>query len=116
MRKDLLIVLVLGVCLVTDLTSQTVNKIHIEGLSRTRESVVLREVLFKEGEVLEEGQVDESLIRLRNTQLFSSVDIAVQPLENDQVDLQISVQEKWTTIPIFKAGGGGGINYLTIGA
>lgn len=116
MNKKQLIALYLIFFICINLYSQTVNRIHIKGLNRTNESVILTEILFREGEKLVDGQINESLIRLRNTQLFSSVDITFLDLGNDHIDMYISVLEKWTTIPIIKAGGGGGINYLTIGA
>lgn len=115
MNRHIWLVLNLIFLISTKLYSQTINKIYIEGLKRTKESVILREIIFQEGEQLTDEQINESLIRLKNTQIFSSVDIKLHELEDDYVDIYIYIIEKWTTIPIMKAGGGGGINYLTIG-
>lgn len=93
-----------------------VDRIEIEGLWRTRPVVVLRELLFEPEDVLREEAIAESTVRLRNLQLFSEVAIDVTEMENRRALVTIRVVEKWTIIPIFKAGGGGGVNFLTIGA
>src|SRR5690554_2035525 len=51
-----------------------VDAILIEGLLRTRRSVVERELFFVEGEVATVDQVEESIQRLRNTGLFRLVE------------------------------------------
>ena len=93
-----------------------IRDIRIDGLWRTREYVVLREITFSTGEEFSGIKKEESLIRLRNLRLFSTVSIEEESLSDGSLLIIITVKEKWTVIPLFKAGGGGGINYLTIGA
>ncbi len=50
-----------------------VSRIDIEGLTDTHEEVLTRELVFKEGDTLEEGKLLESEARLRRLQIFSIV-------------------------------------------
>ena len=77
---------------------------------------MLRELPFSRGEMFTPEMEKESLTRLRNLLLFSEVNIGSEILNDGSILITITVKEKWTIIPIFKAGGGGGINYLTIGS
>lgn len=56
-------------------TQSVVKKILIEGLSKTKVNVVERELLIKEGDVLEEAKWAESEARLRKLGIFSNVTI-----------------------------------------
>jgi|GEM_PF-3038138 len=88
------------------------GQIQVTGLKKTKPEVVLREFSQenfssspRDSLVFEEG-----LRRLRNMGLFSLVEGAW----NNGAP-QLNLTEKWTTIPIIKAGRGGGVNTLTAG-
>lgn len=72
-----------------------VSKITIEGLSATREFVVLRELPFHEGDVLAEPLIAEAQTRLRRLGVFSNVTLRVleQPKEPSRKIVQVFVQE-----------------------
>ena len=87
---------------------KVIGSLTIQGLQKTKETVVTTELLFREGEVLNSEILAESLQRLRNIQIFSKVSMTATPLANDRVEISIECQESWTLIPIVKVGGGGG--------
>ena len=55
-----------------------VSRIEIEGLTKTKEEVVKRELRFKEGGILEEPLIIESEARLRKIGIFSNVSIKTE--------------------------------------
>lgn len=72
-----------------------VSRVEVEGLSGTRESVVLRELVFGPDDVLEEALVTESEARLRKLGIFSVVTIRAvdDPARRDRKIVKVSVQE-----------------------
>ncbi|HFD32987.1 MAG TPA: hypothetical protein ENJ28_09830 [Gammaproteobacteria bacterium] len=93
----------------------TVKKIIIRGLSRTKEIVVRRELLFKENQVLTPEALLASVQRLKNLRIFSKVLPYLALQKNNQVILTIDVVEKWTTIPYFSFSSGGDTFYAYAG-
>jgi outer membrane protein insertion porin family len=72
-----------------------VAKVQVEGYQKTMLKVIEREILLKEGEVLEEGRWLESEARIRRLGLFSSVSIQAIP-EPDDISrkvLRVRVEE-----------------------
>ncbi len=69
--------------------------IHVEGLSQTKEVVVRREIVFKEGEILSETAVTETETRLRRLGIFSVVTLRLidDPSRPDYKNVRISIQE-----------------------
>lgn len=100
-----------------DIEAATITQINIEGLKKTSEPFIRRELLFSEGEFFDEAYVKESLARLRNLNLFSKVESKVQLLDKQSNSLAITITlaEKWTTIPIVKFSSGGDASQLTVG-
>ncbi len=92
-----------------------VSEIEIIGLWRTKPSVVKRELLFQENDVLTTQDLLLSVQRLKNLQIFSKVIplLALQP--DNKVKLTLQFQEKWTTIPFANISGGGGTTYAYAG-
>lgn len=113
--KFFLLVICLLLSTPITLSMDIVTNIEINGLWRTREEIVYRELMFDKNSVVTDSQISESIKNLQNLLLFSSVSIE-KIIKEDELTIQINLIEKWTVIPIFKAGGGGGINYLNIGA
>lgn len=103
-----------------------VDAVQIEGMFRTHRSVVLRELLFSEGDVASMRQIEESMTRLRNLGLFREVTYAlatqlvagpdgVIPAQDPDAPgrvLQITVDERWTLMPGFSFSQGGDLTSL----
>lgn len=103
-----------------------VDAIVIEGLLRTRRSVIEQELLFGEGDRINQAQLDESVQRLRNTGLFRAVSVDVVDTTvaavggvNSHVEsgrlLRVRVDERWTLLPNFRFGRGGNDVELMVG-
>lgn len=71
----------------------------INGLKvNTREQVVQRELLFKEGDLFDTFRIRESERVLRALRYLRNVEIIPLP-DGDFVDLKVQVQDTWTLIP-----------------
>jgi len=95
--------------------SPVIEKIIIHGLTRTKEKVVRRELLFKENSILTTTALLESVQRLKNLRIFSKVLPLLKLRENNRVILTIEVEEKWTAIPYANISGGGSTVYAYAG-
>ncbi len=97
-----------GVLSVT-LAEGHIEEIKIDGLHKTRDYVVRRELLFKPGDVFNANTVNQSLKRLFQLQYFS--DVKAQPgpgTQADTVDVTIAVTEQRTaTVSL-------GVGYSTV--
>lgn len=84
---------------------QTANDLKVS----TKEHVVRRELLFKEGEAFDEFLVEESERALRSLPFLREVDIVAIP-DGNYVDVVVTVQDTWTLYPqaSFVTGGGSG--------
>ena len=83
--------------------------IELEGLKKCKPQVVLRELPFMEGDQLNQVALleafQEAEDRLRNTGLFSSVELSIGSISADnQVDVKVEVVEAWYPylIPVFE--------------
>ena len=90
--------------------------IKIIGNTKTSRAVIVNELGFKSEEMVSLKQIKEGVSNLQNTNLFSKVDhhLEVGGSSEDKV-LVITVDERWTTIPIFKLSSGGGVSQITLG-
>ncbi len=79
--------------------SDPIVDVEIEGLERTRESVVLGELAFDKGEPATDAELQETERRLRNLPMFRDVTIGVRDLDDRGRKLAISVEERWTLLP-----------------
>jgi outer membrane protein insertion porin family len=72
-----------------------VSKIEIEGLTETHEEIVTRELALAEGDILEEGKLNESEARIRRLGVFSGVTIrTVDDPQNPSAKIvRVSIQE-----------------------
>lgn len=74
-----------------------VENIIIKGNTKTKENVILREILLKEGDVFSKTKIMNSFRNLANLRYFSSVLPDVLPgSEQDLVDVIINVEEQST--------------------
>ncbi len=105
-----------------------VDAIIIEGLLRTKRHVVERELLFEEGDIASVADVEESAQRLRNTQIFRSVEYEIVDQRIDAFDapvdgiegpegrlVRVRVEERWTLSAFFQFGQGGDTFRLLVG-
>jgi len=92
-----------------------VRHIEILGLSRTDKHVVMRELLFNEGDRISLLEFEQSIQRLRNTRIFSRVEWRIEPLDNDGVNIVLLLEERWTLIPVAKFNEGGDTMYYVVG-
>ncbi len=72
-----------------------IQNIFITGLLSVKEKYVLREILFKVGEIYNIDKVDESKKRIFDSSLFSTVEILNKLVdkENGLIDIEIKVRE-----------------------
>lgn len=89
---------------------QTVNNLKIS----TRQEVVKRELLFKEGDKYDHFLINESERNLRSLKYLRQVKI-VPTAEGDFVDMHVSVQDTWTIIPQWGYSSGTGREKLSVG-
>ncbi|TAL49603.1 MAG: hypothetical protein EPN92_02715, partial [Chitinophagaceae bacterium] len=81
-----------------------VRKIYITGNKKTKDEIILREIPFKEGEhyLLQElvKKFEDSQRQLMNTSLFHDVTVTLKSFEGYNVDIQVTVQERWYLFPL----------------
>lgn len=87
----------------SDSTKVTVNQIFVVGNEKTKRSVILREMDISEGESYFWGDftnlINGDQIKIYNLQLFTSVNITPLFTANNEVELLVSVKERWYVIP-----------------
>jgi outer membrane protein assembly factor BamA len=93
-----------------------VQSIEIQGLQKTKPSVILNEIDFAPGQQLTQEVLDRSLLRLQNLIIFEDITFEVLPLTQDTIKVTITVDERWTLLPIAKVIGSGGSTSITLGA
>ena len=80
----------------------------------TRDEVVRRELLFREGDVFDQFIIDESARNLRTLPFLREVAITTTQ-DGNAVDVLIEVQDTWTLIPQVGFTSGGGQSRTTVG-
>ncbi len=101
---------------VAQAAGRTVAAIRFERLVRTHARVVTRELLIAVGRPLHADELHESVQRLNNLGIFRIVTARLEAAGDGQVAVILRFDEKWTLLPIFIAGRGGGVVHLTVGA
>lgn len=85
-----------------------IRRLSVEGNTKTRDNVILREMRLGDGDMYEGAKLRRSTERLNRLRYFSSVDMELVPTENeDEVDLKVKVKESNTGALM------GGIGYST---
>jgi outer membrane protein assembly factor BamA len=81
-----------------------VRNIIVTGNKKTREEIILREIPFKSGEQypLQElvNKFEEARKQLMNMALFNEVVVALKSFEGYNVDVLVSVKERWYIFPV----------------
>lgn len=105
MRKYLIGVGLLLLFLV-DLEGQNIkiNSVSIQGNQKTRDKIILRELLFEVGDRLPDSlfqkQLERSQQLVMNTGLFNEAEFSVEELEEGAVNIVITVAEAWYIYPV----------------
>ncbi|MBU8892671.1 MAG: hypothetical protein KOO66_07815 [Bacteroidales bacterium] len=80
-----------------------IQEIIISGNNKTKQDIILRELLFKTGDNLEPYEIEEfissSKENLLNTSLFNFVTITYEKNENNSLIINIDLQERWYIWP-----------------
>jgi len=85
---------------------RVVNKLHIN----TRDDVIKRELLFREGDEYRQELIDESERNLRAIGVIYHVSIHPVAYQDGVVDLEVGFQETWTLRPAVRFSRAGGNN------
>ena len=96
-----------------------IDSISIENsIGRTRQSYILARLALSKGAPFRQAALKSGLARLKSTRLFKTVE-AQAFLRNvkgeDRVHIEITLTEKWTMLPDFRFGGGGGTAFFRLG-
>jgi outer membrane protein insertion porin family len=84
-----------------------VDKINIEGNTRTIDNVIRREILFSEGDAYNKFSIDYSKDKIKALNFFESVELNEERVEDtDKINLNIKVKEKSTGSATLGAGYG----------
>ena len=70
-----------------------INRININGNTRTNDAVIRRELSFFEGDAFNRVKVDNSINSIRRLGYFKSVNYSLKNLDGNKVDLNIDVKE-----------------------
>lgn len=80
----------------------------------TKEDIVKRELLFKEGDKYDSFVIQESGRNLRSLPFLREIDIIEVP-DGEFVDVIVRVQDTWTLFPIVSLSSGGGVDKRSVG-
>ncbi|WP_234735398.1 BamA/TamA family outer membrane protein [Tellurirhabdus bombi] len=84
-----------------------VRSVVVSGNHKTRERIILREMEVKSGDTVLTRQLTEKLAwdqrKISNTNLFVTVDVTAKSIDEQQIDVEVSVKERWYffAIPTF---------------
>ena len=81
------------------------NRTHI----LTREKVIRTELLFKQGEVLDQQLLESSERKLRRFRFLNKVELLVVPVDEKTVDVEVLTKDAWSLEPGMNVSGGGGL-------
>lgn len=85
-----------------------IRAIHIEGNKKTKEFVILRELTFKPGDSIPPEKLmavlEKNRMNIINLKIFNNAIVNVKNWQNDSLDVDITVVERWyiNPLPIFK--------------
>jgi outer membrane protein assembly factor BamA len=81
---------------------------------QTKENIVRRELLFKEGDTFDPFLIEESERNLRNLSFLREAKISLVE-DGEWVDLVVQVQDTWTLFPFLAFNSGGGTSRSGVG-
>ncbi len=71
------------------------NRFHIT----TRESVIRTQLLFKEGDILDEELLKASERGLRRFKFLNKAEVSVVPVDEQTVDVEVHTRDAWSLTP-----------------
>ncbi len=81
-----------------------VNNITVTGNNKTKNYIILRELPFAKGDTVSKENLGQKLIlakqQVLNTSLFLTVDVSTQNSDENKLDVNIKVTERWYFLPI----------------
>mgnify|MGYP001825016597 FL=1 len=86
------------------------NRFHIT----TRESVVRTQLLFKEGDIVDEELLEASERSLRGFQFLNSAEVKAVPVDEHTVDVEVRTRDAWSLTPGLDIKGGGGLSTVSV--
>ena len=95
--------------------AQTVRKLANDVHVLTREEVIRRELLFKEGDPFDQRLVDESARHLRRLGFIGDISITSDTLPNNTIDVLVKAHDRWTLNPSLSVRAGGGVSGFGVG-
>lgn len=97
------------------LNGKPIESLSIQNqVGRTRDSFVRKKIGLTEGMDFDAQLLEEGLARLRDTRIFKDVSASAFD-RGGKVHLEVILNEKWTTLPDVRFGGGGGTAYFRVG-
>jgi outer membrane protein assembly factor BamA len=87
------------------------NRFH----AKTRTSVIRRELLFQEGDLLDQDLLDESERNLRSFSFLTDVSVEAIPVNESEADVIVHTEDQWTTNPKISFGQSGSDRTLDFG-
>jgi len=84
------------------------NDLHIV----TKESVIRNELLFEEGDSLDNDIIEETGRNLRDLDFLGDNRILIDTLDNDSVDIHIYSEDQWSTVVSYVLESGGGLTQI----
>lgn len=97
------------------LSGMPIDSISIQNTKgRTRDSFVRLKLKLREGDPYDPEALASGLDRLRDTRIFRSVRAATFRRDS-AVHIELVLDEKWTTLPDVRFGGGGGTSFFRAG-
>jgi len=86
------------------------NRFHIT----TRESVIRTQLLFKEGDILDEELLKASERSLRGFKFLNSAEVKAVPVDERTVDVEVRTHDAWSLAPGLDIKGGGGLSTVSV--
>lgn len=81
-----------------------INLIHVAGNTKTKEKVIRRELRINPGDTFSKAALERSQREVWVLNYFSDVKIDYWPVDEDQIDLKFTVEEKSTDLANMSAG------------
>ncbi len=92
-----------------------IASIELVGNNKTNDDIIEDNIELKEESIFTVEKLKTSLQNLKNLQVFSKIDVKLSLNKNNQIIIVFELDEKWTLLPYFLAGSGGGTSYLVLG-
>ena len=98
-----------------EVTSKIIDSIVFYGNNRTSDFVIKKNIQLEVGKEFNKDLFQNTLTNLKDLEIFSKVNMYIFENRQNRLEIEIDIHEKWTTIPYFIAGSGGGSSYLAFG-